>query len=152
MNVAPLVEYFGQNVTNYGQSHVVYTNSKELNTYLPPGTPVFSNVATAMGYENKIKPYFIYEKNVYIDYEKKILSYLESKKVNHALLRENLCDDNDLKKGTIDLTKQVAHKYIRDHFKIIKTLNGKDWASGGLYMKLHLYQRVNDPHWKPCSS
>ncbi len=149
-SIAPLAEHFGQSINNYNQSHIVYTNSKELNMFLPPGTPVFSNIATAMSYENKIKPYFIYEKNRYIDYEEKILPYLTSQKVDYALLREDLCNENDLKKGTIDLTKQIAHRYIRDNFKIVKTWNSKDWASGGLYMKMHLYQRVSDPNWKPC--
>ena len=70
-NLSPLVDYFGQSEN----SHMIINNSQKLAEIVPSGEEVFGNAAIALGYENQMKPYYVYAKSVHVDTEEAILPY-----------------------------------------------------------------------------
>lgn len=141
LNLAQLAGYFGQLATNENEIHTVVSNSKEISEHIPPGANVYGLMAMALNSENQIKPYYIYQKSLHVDTEAYILPLFKEKKINYAILRFDLNNNQDLKRNDLNLEESELYNHIGENFEIIKILDGKNWLDNSLGMKIYIYRR-----------
>ena len=139
-NFIPILLFFNKNITTPEETHTIVRTSQELGEIIPEGEKVFGTMAIALGYENKIRPYYIYWKSALIDAEELFYPYFKEN-INYAVLNFDLFLAEDLAELEIDLDQSPIYKDIQDNFEIVETLTGKDWIDNSISLPIYIYER-----------
>jgi|GEM_PF-3995700 len=140
-SLTPTAFYFLQIRLDSGNMHNFVELSREIKKYIPDGEKVYGAYAVNLAVENRMKPYFSYNNIDYANKEEHILPMLDAHEINYAILYTNIFDENELKRDRIDIKKSNVYSYLRDNFKIIAELSGRDHVDGSRFKKVYIYKR-----------
>ena len=96
--------------------------------------------------EGKIKKYKYANEDLslinFANTEEHIMPLFEDKKINYAILKIDLWNEEELNKYNRDINSSRVYQYLRDNFEIIKAMTGKHTGRNAPH-PVYIYKRIN---------
>jgi len=134
---AHLGAYFGR--LKSFDMHVAVDVAREVNDYIPEGERVYGNYASALSLETKYRPYFL--DPFKLENGVPIMNLFEEKKINYAILRNDLFDPDHEKRTLYEQVPDI-YDHIEKNFEIIAELDSKS-TKNNAPQKIYIYKRKN---------